>query len=92
MALSNEAYEKILLDNGSNAKSKDKESTKGFFHLETLYYRFIDVFNKISLLFLLTLVASIISSMFSWITHCKFLEIISTINMLRMRLFKFLNI
>jgi hypothetical protein len=92
MALSNEAYEKILLDKWSHAKSKDKESTKGFFHLETLYYRFMDVFNKISLLFLLTLVASIISSMFSWIKHCKFLENISKVNMLRVRLFKFLKI
>jgi hypothetical protein len=31
MALSNEAYEKLLLDKWSHAKSKDKEITKGLF-------------------------------------------------------------
>jgi SMC interacting uncharacterized protein involved in chromosome segregation len=47
------------------------------FHVGTLYYRFMDAFNKKRLLFLLNLVANKFLSMFSWLIDCKLLQIIS---------------
>jgi hypothetical protein len=43
-----------------------------YFHVTNLYYRFMVVFIKKMSLFLLTLVACIILSMFSWLMDCKF--------------------
>jgi hypothetical protein len=44
-----------------------KGEIRVYFHVENLYYEFMDVFkNKISL-FLLTLVANKILSMFNWL-------------------------
>jgi hypothetical protein len=73
-------------------ENKIQISPRVYFHVATLYYRFRDVFrNKISL-FLLTLVAFIILSMFSWLIYCKFLQRIFKAHKLRVKVFKFLNI
>jgi hypothetical protein len=62
------------------------------FHAQTFYYGFMDVFNNRRSLLLLTLVASIISSMFTWLKECKFLQSIFKAHGLRVRMFNFLNI
>jgi hypothetical protein len=68
-----EKLKKILLDKWSHGENKDKERTKSLpFHVKNLYYRFMVVFIKKISLFLLTLVACIILSMFSWLIDCKF--------------------
>jgi hypothetical protein len=72
ITLSNGEFEKILLDKWSHGENKDKERTKSLFHVKNLYYRFMVVFIKKILLFLLTLAACIILSMFSWSIECKF--------------------
>jgi hypothetical protein len=60
--------------------------------METLYYRFMVVFTKKRSLFLLTLVANKILSMFNWLIDCKFLQRIFKAHRLRVKMFKFLNI
>jgi hypothetical protein len=45
-----------------------------YFHVENLYYKFMVVFIRRMSLFLLTLVANKILSIFSWLIDCKFLE------------------
>jgi hypothetical protein len=62
------------------------------FHAKHSYYGFIDVFNKRRLLFLLNLVARIISSILTWLKDCNFLESIFKEHKLRVRIFKILNI
>jgi hypothetical protein len=76
MALSNEVYEKLVIDQWSHTSVRIKKAPMVYFHLETLYYRFMDVFIKKRSLFLLNLVANKILSMFSWLMDCKFLQII----------------
>jgi hypothetical protein len=90
MALSDEEFEKVFLEKWSHAKSEKR--SKGLFSLENLYYRFMDVFIKKISLFLLTLVACIILSMFSWLIDCEFLQIMFKGHMLRVKMFKFLKI
>jgi hypothetical protein len=90
MALSDEEFEKVFLEKWSHAKSKERR--KGYFHVEILYYRFMDVFIKKISLFLLTLVACIILSMFSWLIDCKFLQRMFKAHRLRVKMFKFLKI
>jgi hypothetical protein len=46
MALSNEAYEKLVIDQWSHTSVRINKATMVYFHLETLYYRFMDVFIK----------------------------------------------
>jgi hypothetical protein len=70
---------------------KDKKRLGIYFHVTTSYYRFMDVFNKRRSLFLLTLVASIISSMLIWLKYCKFTNNIQS-TQVEVKMFKFLNI
>jgi hypothetical protein len=58
MGISDEAFEKLILDKWSHAKVNIKRTPRVYFHMETLYYRFMDVFIKKISLFLLTLVAA----------------------------------
>jgi hypothetical protein len=69
-----------------------KGETSVYFQVENLYYRFMVVFIKKMSLFLLTLVANKILSMFSWLIDCKFLQRISKADRLRVKMLKFLNI
>jgi hypothetical protein len=73
-------------------ENKIQRAPRVYFHVETLYYRFRDVFKKKISLFLLTLVAFIILSMFSWLRDCKFLQRIFKAHKLRVKMFKILNI
>jgi hypothetical protein len=84
--------EKLFLDKWSHTKCKDKDNTKGLFSCENLYYRFMVVFIKKMSLFLLTLVANKILSMFSWLIDCKFLQRIFIAHRLLINMFKFLKI
>jgi hypothetical protein len=58
MALSNEVYENLVIDQWSHTSVRIKKKSMVYFHLETLYYRFMDVFIKKRSLFLSTLVAN----------------------------------
>jgi hypothetical protein len=69
-----------------------KESIRVYFHVENLYYRFMVVFIKKISLFLLTPVADIILSMFSWLIDCKFLQRIFKSHRSKVKKFKFLKI
>jgi hypothetical protein len=69
MTLSNGEFEKILLDKWSHGENKDKERTKSLFSCEK---SILQVHGCILSLFLLSLVACIILSMFSWLIDCKF--------------------
>jgi hypothetical protein len=84
MPLSEETLKKLLLDKWSHKKCKDKG-----FHVTNLYYKFMVVFIKKVSLFLLTLLACIILSMFNWLIDCKFLQRIFKAHMLRAKMFKF---
>jgi hypothetical protein len=92
MGISDEAFEKFLLEKFYHAKSKEKEKTKGFFAYEPRSCRFMDVFIKKISLFILTLVSCIILSMFNWLIDCKFLQRIFKSYKSRVKIFKFLNI
>jgi hypothetical protein len=72
MTLYNGEFEKIFLDKLSHGKNKDTERTRVYFHVTNLYYKFMVVFIKKLSLFLLTQVACIILSMFSWLIDCMF--------------------
>jgi hypothetical protein len=69
-----------------------KRELGSYFHMTNSYFRFTDVFNKRSSLFLLTLVAIIISSKLISLKNCKFLQRIFKARKLRVKMFKFLNI
>jgi hypothetical protein len=90
--LSNEEYEKAFLNRWSHVVKKDKKSTRDLFSCVTSYYRFMEVFSKRRSLFLLTLVANIISSMLTWLKHCKFPHRIFKSHKMRVKMFKFLKI
>jgi hypothetical protein len=53
-------------------KIRIKREPRIYFHVKNLYYMFMVVFIKKISLFLLTLVACIILSMFNWLIDCKF--------------------
>jgi hypothetical protein len=72
MTLSNGEFEKILLDKWSHRKIRIQREPRVYFHVTNIYYRFMVVFIKKMSLFLLTLVACIILSMFSWLINYKF--------------------
>ena len=69
-----------------------KTSPRVYFHVEILYYRFMVVFIRKRLLFLLTLVACILLSIFSWLILYKFLERMFNTHRLWVKMFKILNI
>jgi hypothetical protein len=92
MSLLDEEFEKVLLNRRSHVGKKDTENTKSFFSCGNLSYRFMDAFNKKSLLFLVTLVACIILSMLIWIKGCKYMERIFKAHILKVKIFKLLNI
>jgi hypothetical protein len=92
MSLFEEALEKLILEKWFHMKSKDKDIPRVYFHVENLYYKFMVVFiNKMSL-FLLTLVANKILSIFSWLIDCKFRQRIFKANRLQMKMLNFLKI
>jgi hypothetical protein len=78
--------------NGVMPRVKIKKKPRICFHVETLYYRFMDAFKKKMLLFLLTLAASKFLSMLNWLIDFKFMHRIFKEHKLRVKMFKFLNI
>jgi hypothetical protein len=56
-----------------------QRSPRVSFHVGTLYYRFMDAFNKKRLFFLLNLARQQFLSMFSWLIDCKLLQRISKV-------------
>jgi hypothetical protein len=73
-------------------KNRIQRAPRVYFHVDTLYYMFMVLFIRRSLLFLLTLFACVILSMFSWLIDCKFLQRIFKAHMLRVKMLNFLNI
>jgi hypothetical protein len=69
-----------------------QKAPRVYFLVENLYYRFMVVFIKKMSLFLLTLVANKILSMFSWLIDCKFLQRIFKAHKLQVKMFKSLKI
>jgi hypothetical protein len=69
-----------------------KTTPRVYFHVANLYYRFMVVFIKKMSLFLLTLVASKILSIFSWLIDCKFRQRIFKAHKLQVKMLNFLKI
>jgi hypothetical protein len=78
---------KYFLIGGLMLKNRIQRAPRVYFHVETLYYRFMDVFIKKISLFLLTLVACIILSMSSWLIDCKYLQRIFKLHRLKVKIF-----
>jgi hypothetical protein len=69
-----------------------KGEIRVYFHVENLYYKFMDVFKKKISLFLLTLVANKILSMFNWLIDYQLQPKIFKAHKLQVKMHKFLNI
>jgi hypothetical protein len=81
-----------FLIGGHMLKNRIQRAPKVYFHVDTLYYRFMVLFIRRRLLFLLTLVACVILSMFNWLIDCKFLQRIFKSHSLRVKMLNFLKI
>jgi hypothetical protein len=92
MSLSDDEYKNNCLTNGIMLRRTIIRALGISFHVETSYCRFMDVFDKRRSLFMLTLLASITSSMLTWIKYFKFPQRIFKMHKLKEKTFMFLNI